>query len=248
MQQNRRRQFQVGIWALTCWSAFQGGIGLAQGVSTATATGTALMFNAESGNAPLSQLQVVFNRAITTVPTENTVLAAEAFGPVMVRSSLGAPMRLDRYVWSVDPSSRMYWGRSGYKSVVALYQYGETKQSLKYTLNIYCQTVSLLDRNKAVCLLSGNGPLLQADVKATGELSLDAVDGGTMPVEGGTSVSNPSDGALFPEADGVDLSGVQTLAGDNTPNAQIEQAIADAVPGYVPNTGNSRYMYNRIDL
>jgi hypothetical protein len=118
--------------------------------------------------------------AVPIIPTETLILGGDALGPVVLRSSLGDRRQLERYRWTVEPASKIYFSRSGYKSFVARYQYSEGQSSPRYVLHIACYTTDLAaqpERSaessaKAACRLFGNGPLLKGEFQSTGQLAL----------------------------------------------------------------------------
>ncbi|HEY9825076.1 MAG TPA: hypothetical protein V6D19_06490 [Stenomitos sp.] len=135
--------------------------------------GTVLRFNTESSNAPVTQLQVLLKQAVVASPVDNTVLPSSVLGPVTVKSALGDLKPIDGYKWTVDPASKLYLGRSGYKSLVARYRYGNGGQSAQYALDIACQSVGLKTQHKANCKVFGNGPLLKGEFRLPGQLVLE---------------------------------------------------------------------------
>jgi hypothetical protein len=135
--------------------------------------GSVLMFEATTSADEMKQLQVQLTKTVVALPVENTTLTAESLGAVVLTGGNGDRQRMDTYTWSIVPTSKLYLGRSGYKSLLARYQYSKDRQSPKYTLDIACQTVGLKTQNKAACSLFGNGPLLKGEVKATGKLTLE---------------------------------------------------------------------------
>ncbi len=134
--------------------------------------GSVLTFEAIAPVDEMKQLQVQLTKTVVALPVENTTLTAESLGAVVLTGGNGDRQRIDTYTWSIVPTSKLYLGRSGYKSLLARYQYSKDRQSAKYTLDISCQTVGLKTQDKAACSLFGNGPLLKGEVKATGKLTL----------------------------------------------------------------------------
>jgi hypothetical protein len=135
--------------------------------------GSVLTFEAKASADEIKQLQVQLTRTVVALPVENTTLASDSLGAVVLTGGNGDRQRMDTYTWTVVPTSKLYLGRSGYKSLLARYQYAKDRQSPKYTLDIACQTVGLKTQDKAACSLFGNGPLLKGEVKATGRLILE---------------------------------------------------------------------------
>lgn len=134
--------------------------------------GSVLTFEATTSADEMKQLQVQLTKTVVALPVENTTLTAESLGAVVLTGGNGDRQRMDTYTWSIVPTSKLYLGRSGYKSLLARYQYSKDRQSPKYTLDIACQTVGLKTQDKAACSLFGNGPLLKGEVKAKGTLTL----------------------------------------------------------------------------
>jgi hypothetical protein len=134
--------------------------------------GSVLTFEANAAADELKQLQVQLTRTVVALPVENTTLASDILGAVVLTGGNGDRHSLSSYSWTVVPTSKLYLGRSGYKSLLARYQYSKDRQSPKYTLDIKCQTVGLNTQDRAACALFGNGPLLKGEVKATGRLVL----------------------------------------------------------------------------
>lgn len=134
--------------------------------------GSVLTFEANTAADELKQLQVQLTRTVVGLPVENTTLASDILGAVVLTGGNGDRQTLSSYSWTVVPTSKLYLGRSGYKSLLARYQYSKDRLSPKYTLDIKCQTVGLNTQDRAACSLFGNGPLLKGEVKATGRLIL----------------------------------------------------------------------------
>jgi hypothetical protein len=134
--------------------------------------GSVLTFEANAAADELKQLQVQLTRTVVALPVENTTLASDILGAVVLTGGNGDRQNLSSYSWTVVPTSKLYLGRSGYKSLLARYQYSKDRQSPKYTLDIKCQTVGLNTQDRAACSLFGNGPLLKGEAKATGRLVL----------------------------------------------------------------------------
>ena len=134
--------------------------------------GSVLTFEANAAADELKQLQVQLTRTVVALPVENTTLGSDVLGAVVLTGGNGDRQTLSSYAWTVVPTSKLYLGRSGYKSLLARYQYSKDRQSPKYTLDIKCQTVGLNTQDRAACSLFGNGPLLKGEVKATGRLVL----------------------------------------------------------------------------
>jgi hypothetical protein len=187
MVQTLRLKFGIILWMLAGWGAM--GLGaktlagngqdsnLPRFSPLAQATqeqnqGSVLTFEAKTAADELKQLQVQLTRTVVALPVENTTLASDSLGAVVLTGGNGDRQRMDTYTWTVIPTSKLYLGRSGYKSLLARYQYSKDRQSPKYTLDISCQTVGLNTQDKAACSLFGNGPLLKGEVKATGRLTL----------------------------------------------------------------------------
>ncbi|WP_404786020.1 hypothetical protein [Altericista sp. CCNU0014] len=135
--------------------------------------GSVLAFEAKTSTDELKQLQVQLKQTVVALPVENTTLASDNLGAVVLTGGNGDRQRMDAYTWTVAPNSKLYLGRSGYKSFLARYQYRKDRQSPQYTLDISCQTVGLKTQDKAACSMFGNGPLLKGEVKATGRLTLE---------------------------------------------------------------------------
>jgi hypothetical protein len=212
MTHNTLRQWWISLNGLAVWSFFQGVI-LAQPLSmqsgildnpslqaqqpNPTAAVSTLIFRAFASDAPLSEIQIPLKQAIAALPTETTVLGGDGLGPVMLQSKIGGNQHLESYVWSVDPASRLYFSRSGYKSFVARYQYAEARQSPQYILHVACHTTDLTPQNsnqseKATCRLFGNGPLLKGEFQSTGQLSLGAAPSATTDPPASTSAQAAS--------------------------------------------------------
>jgi hypothetical protein len=129
-------------------------------------TGSALTFQPDAANV---RFQINLKRAIATSVDNQTVLDGKDLGPISIQSNLGSGDRIDAYQWSISPTSRLYLSPSGYKSLVAKYQYKDAGQS--YNLNIFCQSRGIR-QNKAACKLFGDGPLLNGETKASGQLAI----------------------------------------------------------------------------
>jgi hypothetical protein len=134
--------------------------------------GSLLTFDATSPADELKQLQLQLTKTVVALPVENTTLGPESLGVVALTGGNGDRQTIGSYTWTVVPTSQLYLGRSGYKSLLARYQYAKDRQSPKYTLDIKCQTVGLKTQDQASCSLFGNGPLLKGEVKTTGRLVL----------------------------------------------------------------------------
>ncbi len=148
-------------------------------------TVSALTFQADAANV---QFQINLKRAIAPSVDNQIVLDGKNLGPISIQSNLGSANRIDAYKWSVSSSSRLYLSPSGYKSLVALYQYTDSGQS--HSLNISCQSRGIR-QNKAACKLFGDGPLLNGETKASGQLMISQADpvSNTEPSSGATSGS-----------------------------------------------------------
>ena len=140
--------------------------------SSAQGQGSLLTFDATSPADELKQLQLQLTRTVVALPVENTTLGPDSLGAVMLTGGNGDRQSLGSYTWTVVPTSKLYLGRSGYKSLLARYQYAKDRFSPKYTLDIACQTVGLKSQDRATCSLFGNGPLLKGEVKTMGRLVL----------------------------------------------------------------------------
>lgn len=148
-------------------------------------TGSALTFQTDAANV---RFQINLKRAIATSVDNQTILDGKDLGPISIQSNLGSGDRIDTYQWSISPTSRLYLSPSGYKSLVAKYQYKDAGQS--YTLNIFCQSRGIR-QNKAACKLFGDGPLLNGETKASGQLAISDPEpiSNTEPTSGPTSGS-----------------------------------------------------------
>jgi hypothetical protein len=143
-------------------------------------TVSTLIFRPTTQREPLSEFQLSLKEAVPILPTETLILSGDALGPVVLRSALGDRRQLERYRWMVEPGSKVYFGRSGYKSFVARYQYGDRQSSPQYVLHIACYTTDLAEQperqaesiTKAACRLFGNGPLLKGEFQSIGQLTL----------------------------------------------------------------------------
>jgi hypothetical protein len=152
---------------------FSGSSRLAQATSSdSQGQGSLLTFDATSPADELKQLQLQLTKTVVALPVENTTLGPESLGVVVLTGGNGDRQSIGSYTWSVVPTSKLYLGRSGYKSLLARYQYAKDRQSPKFTLDIACQTVGLKTQDQAACSLFGNGPLLKGEVKTTGRLVL----------------------------------------------------------------------------
>jgi hypothetical protein len=134
--------------------------------------GSLLTFDVTSPADELKQLQLQLTKTVVALPVENTTLGPESLGVVLLTGGNGDRQTIGSYTWSVVPTSKLYLGRSGYKSLLARYQYAKDRQSPKFTLDIACQTVGLKNQDQAACSLFGNGPLLKGEVKTMGRLVL----------------------------------------------------------------------------
>lgn len=152
--------------------------------------GSLLTFDATSPADELKQLELQLTKTVVALPVENTTLGPESLGVVALTGGNGDRQSLSSYTWTVVPTSKLYLGRSGYKSLLARYQYAKDRQSPKYTLDIKCQTVGLKSQDRAVCSLFGNGPLLKGEVKTTGRLVL--LESPPVPVEATPTEVSPA--------------------------------------------------------
>lgn len=197
MIQNLRPKHWIVLLMLTGWGALSAGAfqsAQSHGKASASPTlraqaasdadqsqGSALIFRAKTATDALTQFQVNLTRSMTSLPVENTTLGAEALGSVVLSGTSG-DQRMDVYTWTTASISKLYLGRSGYKSLLVRYQYSKDPQSQKYTLDIACQTVGLKTQDQATCSLFGNGPLLKGEVRTTGQLTLDEVTANAVSV------------------------------------------------------------------
>lgn len=159
---------------------------------TPQATTSFLTFQTDEPGAPLSQFQIPLKQAIADPVEDQTTLNATALGAIALQSSTGSAQRIDVYQWSIAPSSRLYLSPSGYKSLMAKYQYTEAGQTR--ILNIFCQSRALQD-NKASCSFSGNGPLLKGEAKGIGTLNINQgpmANDSPAPVPNDPSPNDPS--------------------------------------------------------
>jgi hypothetical protein len=150
-------------------------------------TVSALIFQTDAANV---RFQINLKRAIASSVDNQTILDGKDLGPISIQSNLGSGDRIDTYQWSISPTSRLYLSPSGYKSLVAKYQYKDAGQS--YTLNIFCQSRGI-KQNKAACKLFGDGPLLNGETRASGQLAISDAEpiSNTEPSSGSTAGSAP---------------------------------------------------------
>lgn len=166
--------------------------------------GSLLTFDATSSTDELKQLQLQLTKTVVALPVENTTLGPESLGVVALTGGSGDRQTIGSYTWSVAPTSKLYLGRSGYKSLLARYQYAKDRQSPKFTLDIACQTVGLKTQDQASCSLFGNGPLLKGEVKTTGRLVLLEAPPVEIPVpEVPAPTQSPTPAAIKPQPQAI---------------------------------------------
>jgi hypothetical protein len=209
MEQNLRMKHGVILFVLAGWGTVGFGAQalprplsqrnlpdfslLAQAASSdSQSQGSLLTFDATSPADQIKQLQLQLTRTVVALPVENTTLGPDSLGAVVLTGGNGDRQSIGSYTWTVVPTSKLYLGRSGYKSLLARYQYAKDPQSPKYTLDIKCQTVGLNTQDKAACSLFGNGPLLKGEVKITGRLVLQEAPPPPPPVEPPAPVEAPT--------------------------------------------------------
>jgi hypothetical protein len=204
---------------------------------------TMLVFQG-SGTAPIAEFQIPLNKPISD--QETTTLTAADLGPITLRNAGGQTFDISRYRWKLDSASRLYLGQSGYKSLIAVYQYGDTSQ---YSLRLNCRT-----RKEVVnCAMDGNGPLFDDEAVAKGSFNIGSGSlvaqvpndrPGTLP----PSPSTPSTGVTtrLPRVNGINLQDVQIIPAEKQADPELERAI---LTNYFSGAGGeTRYFYNRIDL
>jgi hypothetical protein len=186
--------------------------------SDAQSQGSLLTFDATSPADELKQLELQLTKTVVALPVENTTLGPESLGVVALTGGKGDRQSLSSYTWTVVPTSKLYLGRSGYKSLLARYQYAKDRQSPKYTLDIKCQTVGLKTQDQAACSLFGNGPLLKGEVKTTGRLVLLEAPPVEVPVpEVPAPTQSPSPTTIKPQPQAV----VPSILGASHPGQGI---------------------------
>lgn len=203
---------------------------------------TTLVFRGNPG-ASVSEFQIPLNKRISD--QETTTLAAADLGPVTLRNSGGQTFSISRYRWKLDPASRLYVGQSGYKSLIAVYQYGDTSQ---YSLRLNCRT-----RKELVnCAMDGNGPLFDDEAVAKGNFNIGSgTTIATLPDDAGTVTSSPSISSTgsttrLPRVNGINVQDVQIIPAEKQADPELERAILSNYFGGAG--GETRYFYNRIDL
>lgn len=203
---------------------------------------TMLVFQS-SGTAPIAEFQIPLNRPISD--QETTTLTATDLGPITLRNVGGQTFDITRYRWKLDSSSRLYLGQSGYKSLIAVYQYGDTSQ---YSLRLNCRT-----RKELVnCAMDGNGPLFDDEAVTKGSFNIGSGSlvaqvpsdrPGTLPSSPGAATGVTT---RLPRVNGINLQDVQIIPAEKQADPALEQAILANYFGGAG--GETRYFYNRIDL
>ena len=204
---------------------------------------TTLVFRGNP-DAPVSEFQIPLNKRISD--QETATLAAADLGPIRLRNAGGQTFNISRYRWKLDPASRLYLGQSGYKSLIAVYQYGDTSQ---YSLRLNCRT-----RKEVVnCAMDGNGPVFDDEAVAKGNFNIGSgsstaqlpddrpgtvTPGPTTPTTGSTT--------RLPRVNGINVQDVQIIPADKQADPELERAILANYFGGAG--GETRYFYNRIDL
>jgi hypothetical protein len=206
---------------------------------------TYLVFQGNA-DAPVSQFQIPLKKTIAD--QETVTLTAADLGPITLRNTSGQTFDLTRYRWKIDPSSRLYSGQSGYKSLIAVYQYGDTSQ---YSLRLNCRT-----RKELVnCAMNGNGPLFDDEVVAKGSFNVGSgstlaassgTSSGSAPSTSSSSSSSTGTTTRLPRVNGINLQDVQIIPAEKQADPTLEQAILANYFGGAG--GETRYFYNRIDL
>jgi hypothetical protein len=208
--------------------------------SSRAETGNLLTFQTE-GNAAVTAFQIPLKKKVST--TETATLTAPDLGPITLQSSGGQTVRIEEYRWKLESSSRLYLGQSGYKSLIAIYQYGDSSQ---YSLRLNCRT-----RKEIVnCAMKGNGPLFDDDTTAKGNFNLTSGSLVSGDRSGTPSANGSANGTTtrLPRVEGINVRDVRILPSEKNADADLERAIsANAGDSGQPST-ETRYFYNRVDL
>ncbi|MGF1603933.1 MAG: hypothetical protein ACFCU8_18330 [Thermosynechococcaceae cyanobacterium] len=170
----------------------------------------------------------------TTDDRRATVAQGSQIGNLNLIRGDGRSVGLDRYQWTIDDQSRVYIGKSGYKYMLLLYNYGRT-DARSYQLKMVCQTRAA----EAICQLADNGPLLNQDLVSKGTL-----DFGPTAARLPRTATRPD-----PSFDSTTATGTLTnVAPEVTPDRPLEAAILAQFSEQDQRTQTFRYVYNRADL
>ncbi len=150
----------------------------------------------------------------------------------------GRRLDLDAYQWTVDDRSRAYIGKSGYKYLLVIYNYGRVEPN-DYKLQMVCQTRAN-EAGLATCQLSDNGPLLNRDLVSQGQLEFGPATHQTSAWSRRESVPDRSTKTK--------VGSLQNIAPETTPDRDLEQAILDQFSEQDQASQTFRYVYNRADL
>jgi hypothetical protein len=212
--------------------------------SSRAETGNLLTFQTE-GNAAVTAFQIPLKKKVST--TETATLTAADLGSITLQSSGGQTVRIEEYRWKLEPSSRLYLGQSGYKSLIAIYQYGDTSQ---YSLRLNCRT----RKERVNCAMNGNGPLFDDDTTVKGNFNLTSGSlvsgdrGGTSSSNGSTNGSANGTTTRLPRVEGINVRDVRIIPSEKNADADLERAISANTINSGQPSAETRYFYNRIDL
>ncbi|MGB7413977.1 MAG: hypothetical protein WA902_07190 [Thermosynechococcaceae cyanobacterium] len=171
----------------------------------------------------------------TTADRRATVAQGSQIGRLSLVRGDGRSVALDRYQWTIDNQSRVYVGKSGYKYMLLIYNYGRT-DAKSYQLKMVCQTRAA----EAICQLADNGPLLNQDLVSKG--TLDFGPTASRPLQ---NASRPYDGSDTSNSATGTLTNVAPVV---TPDRPLEAAILAQFSEQDQRTQTFRYVYNRTDL
>lgn len=165
----------------------------------------------------------------TTANRRATLAQGSEIGDFQFMQVNGRSLDLDAYQWAIDPKSSVYLGKSGYKHLLVLYNYGRG-ETTSYQLKMVCQTLA----SGAACQVADDGPLLNQDLTSQGQLSF-----GPQQL-----ASNATFGTSSTKSD-LQL---QQIAPETTPDRALEQAILAQFSEQDQRSQTFRYVYNRADL
>ncbi|MEO0374524.1 MAG: hypothetical protein AAF329_07785 [Cyanobacteria bacterium P01_A01_bin.17] len=192
--------------------------------------GWTLSFDANTNTENRIAFDINVREPDTTTDRKATLAQGAQIGMLQLTQASGRSLNLDGYQWAIDDQSRLYVGKSGYKYLLATYNYGRVEPT-SYRLQMVCQTRA---SGSAACQLSDNGPLLNGQIVSQGQLYFG-------PTE--RRVRRTTDPTVA-AATGV----VKNIAPETTPDQALEQAILAQFSEQEQTSQTFRYVYNRADL
>lgn len=191
-----------------------------------SAAGWTLSFDADTSTEDSITFDIGIRGTDTTTDRKATLAQGDQIGILQLTQANGRSINLNGYQWAIDDQSRLYVGKSGYKYLLATYNYGRGEPT-SYQLQMVCQTRA---SGNAACQLSDNGPLLNGQLVSQGQLYF-----------------GPTERRVRRSTDPT-TTGVVNVAPETTPDRALEQAILAQFSEQEQLSQTFRYVYNRADL